>query len=105
MIPHWDLIPGEEVTLICLDGRASLAATYLWRDTLSACFQAGGTRCYFRLQPNEHVFLERSGGQRYTVAGEERRTRTEIDTQPGRRNRRSRAIWPAQLPAQRRVAR
>jgi hypothetical protein len=46
---HWDLIPGENVTLSGV-GQKSLIARFLFRDTVHACFVVDGGLREFALR-------------------------------------------------------
>jgi hypothetical protein len=50
MRPHWDLTPGETVTLAREDGAKTPGALFVSRDTVRACFEIRGYRWYFRLR-------------------------------------------------------
>lgn len=76
MIPHWDLIPGEDVTLASPTG-IEKEAVFISRDTLHACFQLKTTknevrRMWFKL--SEEGYLRDVMERRWHVKGQRKST-------------------------------
>lgn len=84
MIPHWDLIPGEDVTLTSQVG-TDVKARFLFRDTISVCFQLVGRkdevrRLWFKHSEDGH--LRDALHRRWHVKGERETTRMVSTNRP-----------------------
>ncbi len=73
---HWDLNPGERVTLERSDGY-SVHAVFRFRTTLLAYFERGDDLLEFELQPDGALRHSKLG--RVEIAGADRNTRTVIE--------------------------
>jgi hypothetical protein len=83
---HWDLVPGETVTLSHSSGMR-VRGVFRNRDTRFACIEVGGERKYFLARKDgelEDTFLP--GRPRvWQIEGADRHTRTLFDTRVGNR--------------------
>lgn len=87
MIAHWDLIPGEEVTLTSPTG-IEKDAIFLSRDTLHVCFQLHRqknevTRLWLRFDDDDPRMRD-ALGRHWSVKGQRETTRGELGQQPMR---------------------
>lgn len=84
MMPHWDLFPGEDVTLISYAGKRH-PATYVTSDTLRVYFrmhrEADEPPTGFRRLPDGGLAKQ---GRRWTIDGTPRHTRGLLEEMPAR---------------------
>jgi len=72
---HWDLTPGETVTLRHASGR-TVTGRFVSRDTRFACLQIDGIRRYFRTRPDGDLADDFLGRRVWQIEGEDRQTRS-----------------------------
>ncbi len=82
---HWDLTPGELVTLVCVHDGRRLDAVFTSRDTVLARFEPHDGRLppqYFELLDGGDLSSRRSEGRRviWRIRGTRAGTRSDLDS-------------------------